>query len=82
MHTKLFKKYWGFSTEAPDALTTGTEEVVGQPTSVIYICGLLETRLAKFGPFSLKRLNENVGASWIVELAYHACTLTMLDEQN
>jgi len=80
-HTKLFIKNWRFATDASDELTTGTEENVGQPTSAMYICGLLGSAAARSGPFSLKKVVVHVEASWIVVLACHACTLTMLVEK-
>jgi len=81
VHTKLSMKNWRFGTDASDELTTGTEENVGQPTSAIYISGLLGSAAARSVPVSLKKVNDHVAASWIVVLACHACTLTILVEK-
>jgi len=82
VHTKLFMNSWRFSTEGGDVLMMGSQDLVGQPTSVMYICGLLGNVLAKSTPVRLKELNDHVAASWMRILACQACTLTILEEGN
>jgi len=75
-------KSWRFFTEGGDVVTTGAKELVGQPTPVMCICGLLGNGLAKTKLVWSKKLNDHVAASWMGILVCQASTLTTLEENK